>query len=66
MFCHGLYATPCGGVAPHALGLWWCTETKAIMMLKQYFICLDLGMAQKTLNCGSKERLYKNEHTIEQ
>ena len=25
----GLYATPCRGVASHALGLWQCTETKA-------------------------------------
>ena len=27
--CRGLCATPCGGVASHALGLWQWTETKA-------------------------------------
>ena len=34
----GLNATPCRGVAAHALGLWWWTETKAQIRMLKYLL----------------------------
>ena len=52
----GLYATPCGGVASRALGLWWCTETKVQTRSVDDVIFIDWTQAwsMKTLNFGSK------------
>ena len=39
-----VYATPCGGAASCALGLWWWTETKAQVDVECNIYLLDLGM----------------------
>ena len=53
----GFTATPCGGVASHALGLWWCTETKAQikMLMMKYLLTGPQVWSMKTLiHFGSK------------
>ena len=49
----GFTLSPLEGVASHALGLWWWTETKAIDVVRWIFIVLNQGMVQKTLTYNS-------------